>query len=100
MWVVNGTYVILPGQREHFTSAAAEHRIVEQIRSEQGNVSYHYYYPVDNQDQLVFFGVWESEAAWRAHLRNSYVTEDLQRIKDTYLKELRLNALGELAAKS
>lgn len=99
MWVVNGTYVIQPGQRDSFVRAVAEHRIIEQIRNEEGNLSYNYYDPIDDGDTLFFVGVWKSERAWREHLENDYVTQDLQQIKDSYMKELKISVLGELTAK-
>lgn len=98
MHIVSGLFVIKPGKRDEFMKAVYDQEIIAKIRAEDGNISYTYYYPYENQDAVYFIEEWEDASKWQAHCSAPHVTGDLKALKDVYLSEFYPGLLGSFEA--
>ena len=95
MLVITGTYKVKPGLRDEFLRAVIDKGIYSEFLKEDGNISYDYFFPYGNDDDIFFFERWESREAWEAHKAAPH-TEALQVIKDEYLSGFEPGVLGEM----
>ena len=80
------TYKTKPDMREHFVSEVTASGILEQIRGEDGFVSYDYYYDAVDPDRLLLVEEWASEEHQKQHLQTDHMHR-LQEIKEKYVME-------------
>ena len=84
MVIVTGTYLIKPGKRDEFLKAIYDQGIYAEFIKEKGNISYDYYYPHNNDNDIFFFERWEDMDSWEAHKKAPH-TQKLQPIKDEFM---------------
>ena len=84
MLIVTGAYTIKPGKREEFLKEILDQGIYAEFLKEKGNISYDYYFPYGNDDDVFLIEHWEDKDAWEAH-KSAPHTLKLQPIKDEYL---------------
>lgn len=80
------TYKTGPNMREAFVAEVTASGILEQIRQEDGFVSYDYYYAAADQDRLLLVEEWVSEEHQKQHLQTDHMRR-LQEIKEKYVLE-------------
>ena len=80
------TYKTKPDMRENFVSEVSVSGILEQIRGEDGFVSYDYYYDAADPDRLLLVEEWASEERQKHHLQTDHMRR-LQEIKEKYVLE-------------
>ena len=95
MLIITGTYKVKPGKREEFLKAVHEQGIYAEFLKEEGNISYDYYFPYGNADDIFFFERWENRDVWEAHKVAPH-TVRLQALKDEYLAGFEPGVLGDL----
>ena len=62
------TYTMKPGiPPKAFYDALNAANIPETCRQEKGNIRYHYFLPVDNDNQLFLLEIWEDKDSLKAH---------------------------------
>lgn len=65
------TYTMKLGIRpKAFYDALNAATIPETCRQEKGNIRYHYFLPVDNDNQLFLLEIWEDKDSLKAHQRH------------------------------
>ena len=97
MLIVTGTYKIKPGKRNEFLQAVINQGIYAEFLKEKGNISYDYYFPYGNDDDVFFFECWENMDAWEAH-KSAPHTLKLQPIKDEFLDGFIPGTVGTVNA--
>lgn len=63
------TYTIKQGLRQEFLQAVNDCGVVAKSRLDDGCLSYAYYMPIDQPDQVLLIEKWTSEAKQQAHLQ-------------------------------
>jgi quinol monooxygenase YgiN len=92
---VNIYYTGKDGRAEAFAREMTEQGIVEQIRQEEGNLRYAYFFPMGQKDTVLLIDSWKDQRAIDAHhasemmakitaLRNKY---DLHMKVERYVSE-------------
>ena len=97
MLIITGTYKAKSGKREEFLRAILDQGIYDEFLKEEGNISYDYYFPYGNDDDVFIFERWESRDAWEAHKVAPH-TARLQDIKNEYLTGFVPGVVGEIIA--
>ncbi|MCH3961590.1 MAG: antibiotic biosynthesis monooxygenase [Solobacterium sp.] len=64
---VNIYYTGKDGNAEAFAREMTEQGIVEQIRQEEGNLRYAYFFPMDQKDTVLLIDSWKDQSAIDAH---------------------------------
>ena len=95
MLIVTGTYKVKPGKREEFLGAVVEQGIYNEFLKEEGNISYEYYFPYGNDDDIFFFERWKNRDAWEEHKAAPH-TARLQEIKNEYVIGFTPGLVGEI----
>ncbi|MDR0490557.1 MAG: antibiotic biosynthesis monooxygenase [Oscillospiraceae bacterium] len=95
MLIVTGTYKIKPGMREEFLKKVIDQGIYAEFLKENGNLSYNYFFPYGNDDDVYFVEQWENMAAWDAH-KAAPNTAKLQPLKDEYMTGFTPGIVGEI----
>ena len=95
MLIITGTYKIKPGKREEFLRAVFDEGIYDEFLKEDGNISYDYFFPYGNEDDIFFFERWADRDAWEAHKVAPH-TVRLQEIKDEYLTGFTPGIVGDI----
>ena len=72
MIVLNVTYKCKPDLRDEFLEMIYTEGIDIASRSEEGNIKYDYYTPVDGSDDLLLLEKWRDEEALAAHGRQPH----------------------------
>lgn len=84
MIILNVSYKVKPGTRDAFVEEAAGINLIEEVRKEPGNISYEYFYPVDDPDTLLCSERWESAEEFANHPKTPHVIA-FQDIKKKYV---------------
>jgi quinol monooxygenase YgiN len=84
MIVLNVTYILKPGTRPEFEQEALALGVPDLSRAEDGNFSYGYYRPVDDENALLCVESWRDRTALEAHFKTDHVAK-LQEIKKKYV---------------
>ena len=95
MLIVSGTYLIKPGKRDEFLKAVYDRGIYAEFLKEKGNISYDYYFPYGNDNDVYFIERCENRDAWEAHKVAPH-TMKLQPIKELYVTGFTPGILGEI----
>ncbi len=95
MLIVSGTYKIKPGKRDEFMKVIYDTGIYAEIKKENGNMSYDYYYPYMNDNDIYFVERWSDRDAWEAHKIAPHIVK-LQDIKNEFMTGFEPGILGEL----
>lgn len=72
MIVLNVTYKCKPDRREKLLEMIYTEGIALASRSEEGNIKYDYYTPVDNSDELLLVEKWRDEEALAVHGKQTH----------------------------
>ena len=79
------TYTMKPGiQPKAFYDALNAATIPETCRQEKGNIRYHYFLPVDNDNQLFLLEIWEDKDSLKAHQQTPHF-KAMPAIKDQFV---------------
>ena len=84
MIVINVTYQMKPGMREHFVGEMASSGTLTSIRGEKGCGCYEYFASMSDPDKLFLLENWEDEEALTAH-QSSPGMAVLRALKDKYV---------------
>ena len=86
------TYTTNPGMRETFIQEVTSSGILEQIRAEDGLLTYDYYLPVQNDNQILLVEKWSSREHQQRHLRQPHM-EKLKELKERYVNHTHLECV-------
>ena len=86
MIVLNVTYRCKHDTRKEFLNRIAAEGIDVASRTEEGNIKYVYYVPIDGGDELLLVEKWRDEAALTAHASAPHFKK-LGEIKPEYVLE-------------
>ena len=87
MILANFTYKIKQGQREDFVKAAKSIDLLGNTRNENGNISYEYFFPIEDPDAVLCVERWENEEVFAAHRDTDHVVK-FQDIKKEYVVDM------------
>lgn len=90
MKVLNVYYIVKPGKRDDFYNAVVKSGVPEKSRAEKGNIKYDYYFPVDNENEVLLIEHWKDEAAFKFHTEQEHF-KGLQSIKAEYVEDVRMD---------
>lgn len=82
---------------EAFLAELAECGLPEQIRAEDGCLSYEYAVPDPFDGRLLLIERWENEEKQKAHLARPHMAA-LRRIKDAYVADTAVEALSAIGS--
>ncbi len=83
IWL-NVIYTIKEGKRDEFYQKLVDQKIIEQSKSEHGNIVYDYYKATDCENQLLLVEAWRDEIAIKQHLASNHYIE-LSKLKEEYV---------------
>ena len=73
-------------QPKAFYDALNAANIPETCRQEKGNIRYHYFLPVDNDNQLFLLEIWEDKDSLKAHQQTPHF-KTMPAIKDQFVEK-------------
>ena len=85
-------YTCKPGKALPFVQAIKNSGIQEKIRGEDGCLRYDYLLSCEAEDTVVLMEQWRDAAAQEKHMTQPHM-EDLHRMKDEYVLDVRLERL-------
>lgn len=80
---VNIYYSGKDGAARRFAEEMVRTGVVDDIRSERGNLRYEYFYPVDDPETVLLIDCWEDQAAIDAHHASSMMGRII-RLREKY----------------
>ncbi len=86
------TYHAKPGMRDAFIQQVFASGVLEEIRREDGCISYQYFLNAENDDQILLLEKWASEDHQKAHMKQQHM-DILMSIKNHYIKDVILERL-------
>ena len=90
MIALNVLYRFRPGTRAAFEEAVRAIDLLRCSRADEGNLSYEYFRPVEDENALLCVERWRDRQAFEAHLKTAHVIL-LQETKRTYVVETILH---------
>jgi len=82
-------YTIAAGKREEFYNKLHDYGIIEKSRQENGNFQYDYYFPADNENDILLVELWSGVQAQKNHLATAHYQE-LQALKREYVVHVEI----------
>ena len=86
---LNVTYTVKDGKREEFYNQLCDKGIITRSRSEEGNLKYDYFFPVDNSNEILLLEIWTDELALQLHSETPHLLE-LQELKKEYILNVKI----------
>ena len=86
---VNIYYTGENGSAKKFAQEMIETGVVSKIRAETGNVSYAYFFPMDDTETVLLIDSWENQQAIDAHHASPMMGE-IVRLRDKYQLRMRV----------
>ncbi len=92
MLVFHVTFRCKPGQRKTFLEKIKAGGIDDACRREAGNVSYDYYLPADDSDDLLLIEKWKDMDALMAHAKQAHMVR-MDELKAEYVTDMAIEML-------
>ncbi len=89
MITVNLYYTGINGNARKFAEEMEKHGVADKIRSEQGNVRYEYFYPMNDPETVLLIDSWESQEAIDAH-HASPMMNTISELREKYDLHMRV----------
>lgn len=83
---INIYYTGTNGSAKKFAEEMLSSGLVEQIRAEQGNLKYEYFYPVEQPETVLLIDKWSSQDALDVHHKTPMIKQIAQLRKKYNLK--------------
>ena len=80
---VNLYYTGSDGSARQFAEEMVSAGVVEQVRAEEGNLRYEYFFPMDDPETVLLIDQWKDQAALDIHHKSAMMKE-IARLRDKY----------------
>jgi quinol monooxygenase YgiN len=80
-------YKIIEGKRVEFIQRVEEAGIIEASRQEPGNLSYEYFYPINDSNSVLLVESWINTTAQAAHVKTEHFNK-LTELKKEYVESV------------
>ena len=87
---VNVKYVLKDGTRKEFLEQLAADNIIQNSKSEPGNISYEVSLPLDSENTICLNEMWTNEAAQKRHGNTAHY-QVLSQLKQRYVEEVYIS---------
>jgi len=88
--LLNVIYTVKDGKREEFYNQLCDKKIILKSRSEEGNLKYDYFFPVDNANDILLLEIWADTEAQQLHSLTPHFLE-LQELKKQYIINVKID---------
>ncbi len=92
---INIYYTGMNGNARKFAEEMKSSGVVEQIRTEKGNLRYEYFFPMDDQEMVLLIDAWESEEALDFH-HKSPMMKQIAALRNKYKLKMRVQKFREI----
>lgn len=93
---INIYYTGVNGSAKEFAKEMLSSGLVDQIRNEEGNKKYEYFYPENDTETVLLIDRWENEEALDKHHKSSMMQE-IARLREKYNLTMRVEQYRELS---
>ena len=95
MKILHVTYTIKDGKREEFFRKIMEKGVATRSREEAGCLTYEYYFPVGNDNELFLVEIWKTPEDAEKHMQSAHFAQ-LQELKKEYVTDVRFGKFQEV----
>lgn len=92
---VNIYYTGQNGSARKFAEEMVNNKIVERIRSEEGNEKYEYFFPMDDEETVLLIDRWKDEEALDKH-HKSEMMKEIAILRDKYKLKMRVERFEKI----
>lgn len=92
---VNIYYTGQNGSARKFAEEMVNNKIVEKIRSEEGNEKYEYFFPMDDEESVLLIDRWKDEEALDKH-HKSEMMKEIAILRDKYKLKMRVERFEKI----
>lgn len=92
---INIYYTGMNGNARKFAEEMKSSGLVEQIRTEKGNLRYEYFFPMDDRETVLLIDAWESEEALDFH-HKSPMMKQIAALRNKYQLKMRVQKFREI----
>ncbi len=92
--IVNIYYTGENGNARRFAEEMTEKGIVDQVRSEEGNERYEYFFPMDDFETVMLIDKWKNQEALDLH-HKSEMMQEIADLRNKYKLKMRVEKLTE-----
>lgn len=92
--IVNLYYTGKNGSARRFAEEMLSSGLVAQIRAEEGNQRYEYFYPAEDPETVLLIDCWRDQAALDFHHKSPMMAE-IARLREKYKLHLRVERYRE-----
>lgn len=92
---VNIYYTGQNGSARKFAEEMVNNKIVEKIRSEEGNEKYEYFFPMDDEETVLLIDRWKDEEALDKH-HKSEMMKEIAILRDKYKLKMRVERFEKI----
>lgn len=89
MVLLNVMYTLKGGAKDEFINLLREKNIIEDTRQEAGNIRYEFFYPVEDNHDILLVEMWQDEDAFKKHTETPHYAM-LQEIKKQYIRDISI----------
>ena len=91
---VNIYYTGTNGSAKKFAEEMNTSGLAEKVRAEKGNISYEYFFPMDDRETVLLIDVWENDEALALHHKSPMMRE-IAALREKYHLKMRVRKYEE-----
>ena len=92
--IINIYYTGEKGNAKRFANEMISSGIVDRIRKEEGNLSYDYFFPIDEPDTVLLIDKWKDEEALKLHHKSS-IMKEISELREKYRLKMEVEKYKE-----
>ena len=92
--IVNIYYTGKNGSARQFAEEMVKSGIVDQVRAEEGNECYEYFFPMDDAETVMLIDKWRDQTALDAHHKTSMM-QKIATLREKYNLHMRVEKFKE-----
>ena len=94
MILLNVMYTLKGIGKEDFVRLLRDNDIIEESRQESGNIRYEFFYPAEDNHDILLVEEWVDDAAFEAHKKTPHYAA-LQEIKLQYIRDISIEKFSK-----
>lgn len=89
MVLLNVMYTLKSGCKEEFINLLRQQNIIEDTRQEPGNIRYEFFFPIEDNHDILLVEQWQDEQDFQSHLKTPHYKK-FQQLKLQYIRDINI----------
>lgn len=94
MVLLNVMYTLKSGCKEEFINLLRKENIIEDTRQESSNLKFEFFYPVEDNHDVLLVEMWQDDDSYKKHLQTPHYAK-MQEIQKQYIRDISIEKFSK-----